>query len=60
MWNPKITDQDAQVKSNPPPWTPTAATRIEKMFAEEKAGRPPPIFVQLPARGDAVLDAGDP
>jgi hypothetical protein len=45
VWNPKITDQDAQVKSNPPPWTPKAAAQIEKMFAEEKAGRPPPIFV---------------
>jgi hypothetical protein len=33
------------VKSNPPPWTPKAAAQIEKMFAEEKAGRPPPIFV---------------
>ena len=20
VWNPKITDQDAQVKTNPPPW----------------------------------------
>jgi hypothetical protein len=24
-WNPKITDQDAQVKTNMPPWTPPAA-----------------------------------
>jgi hypothetical protein len=45
VWNPKITDQDRQVKTNPPPWTPKAAARVEKMFAEEKAGRPPPIFV---------------
>jgi len=45
VWNPKITDQDAQVKTNPPPWTPKAAAQIERMFAEEKAGRPPPIFV---------------
>jgi hypothetical protein len=45
VWNPKITDQDAQVKTNPPPWTPQAAAQIAKMFAEEKAGRPPPIFV---------------
>src|SRR5437868_12515444 len=45
VWNPKITDQDRQVKTNPPPWTPKAAAQVEKMFAEEKAGRPPPIFV---------------
>lgn len=45
VWNPKITDQDRQVKINPPPWTPKAAAQVEKMFAEEKAGRPPPIFV---------------
>jgi hypothetical protein len=45
VWNPKITDQDRQVKTNPPPWTPKAAAEVEKMFAEEKAGRPPPIFV---------------
>jgi hypothetical protein len=45
VWNPKITDQDAQIRTNPPPWTPKAAAQVEKMFAEEKAGRPPPIVV---------------
>src|SRR3984893_297695 len=45
VWNPKITDQGAQVKTNPPPWTPKAAAQIAEMFEEEKAGRPPPIFV---------------
>src|SRR5258706_16451005 len=44
VWNPKITDQDAQVKTNPPPWNEKAAKQIEHMFAEEKAGRPPLIF----------------
>jgi len=24
VWNPKVTDQDAQVKTNPPPWNETA------------------------------------
>jgi hypothetical protein len=46
VWNPKITDQDQQVKTNPPPWNEKAAKQIEHMFAEEKAGRPPPIFVE--------------
>src|SRR6266851_7667920 len=45
VWNPNITDQFAQMKTNPPPWNPKAAARTARMFAEEKAGRPPPIFV---------------
>src|ERR1700733_12804450 len=44
VWNPKITDQDAQVKTNPTPWNEAAAKKIEAMFAEEKAGRPKLIF----------------
>ena len=44
VWNPKITDQDAQVKTNPPPWNEAAARKVEQMFAEEKAGRPRLIF----------------
>ncbi|MGA2129394.1 MAG: hypothetical protein ABSG76_24950 [Xanthobacteraceae bacterium] len=44
VWNPKITDQDAQVATNPPPWNAQAARKIEQMFAEEKAGRPRLIF----------------
>jgi len=44
-WNPKITDQDAQAKTNMPPWTPKAAELIKFQLAEEKAGRPPPLFV---------------
>ena len=44
VWNPKITDQDEQVKTNMPPWTPPAAKYIEFQLAEERAGRPPPLF----------------
>jgi hypothetical protein len=44
VWNPKISDQDAQVKTNPPPWNEAAAKKIQQMFAEEKAGRPRLIF----------------
>ena len=46
VWNPKITDQDQQAKTNPPPWNEKAAKQAEHMAAEEKAGRPPPIFVE--------------
>src|SRR5579871_5058974 len=51
VWNPKITDQDAQVKTNPPPWNPKAAAQAAEMAAEEKAGRPPPIFVDCLPEG---------
>lgn len=44
-WNPKITDQDAQARTNMPPWTPKAMEQIRFQLAEEKAGRPPPLFV---------------
>ena len=45
VWNPKITDQDAQAKTNMPPWNPKAAALVAHQLAEEKAGRPPPLFV---------------
>ena len=44
VWNPKITDQYAQEKTNMPPWTPTSQATIEFQLAEEKAGRPTPLF----------------
>src|SRR5471032_1485646 len=34
VWNPKITDQDAQAKSNMPPWNPKAAALIAYQLAE--------------------------
>lgn len=51
VWNPKITDQFAQMKTNPPPWTPKAAVQIAHMVAEERAGRPPPLFVNCLPEG---------
>src|SRR3984893_2758581 len=44
VWNPKITDQDAQARTNPPPWNEKVAKEVEKMWADEKAGRPKLIF----------------
>jgi hypothetical protein len=44
VWNPKITDQDAQIRTNPPPWNAKAKAEIDAMFAEERAGRPKLIF----------------
>lgn len=45
VWNPKITDQDAQIKTNMPPWTPKAMEQIQFQLKEEREGRPPPLFV---------------
>ena len=45
VWNPFISDQDKQAKTNMPPLIPAAADLIKFQLAEEKAGRPPPLFV---------------
>src|SRR5262249_48930658 len=44
VWDPKISDQDQQARNNPPPWNEKVAKEVEKMWAEEKAGRPKLIF----------------
>ena len=45
VWTPNISDQNAQMKTNPPPWTPAVAEQMAFLDAEEKAGRPLPILV---------------
>ena len=40
VWTPDMTDQVAQERSNPPPWTPQVARQIDKMYADEEAGKP--------------------
>jgi hypothetical protein len=44
VWNPNISDQDKQVFTNMPPWKPAQADVIKFQLAEEKAGRPTPLF----------------
>ncbi|MBV8746256.1 MAG: hypothetical protein JO134_14560 [Xanthobacteraceae bacterium] len=51
VWNPKVTDQDAQIRTNPPPWNPKAAAEVAKMVTEERAGRPSPLFVNCLPEG---------
>src|SRR5712671_678669 len=43
-WTPGMTDQVKQEKSNPPPWKPEIAKQVQKMYADEEAGRPFPII----------------
>jgi hypothetical protein len=45
VWNPNVTDQNAQIVSNPMPWKPEVLPQIEQLVAEEKAGRPKGLFV---------------
>lgn len=40
VWTPDMSDQIAQERTNPPPWKPYIAKQIEKMYADEKGGRP--------------------
>ena len=51
VWMPLIRDQEAQVRTNPPPWTPKVSAQIVQMFAEEKAGHPRPLFVECLPEG---------
>jgi hypothetical protein len=45
VWTPNITDQNKQITTNTPPWTPAVAKQMEFLTAEEKAGRPLGILV---------------
>ena len=51
VWNPKITDQDRQVKTNMPPWKPEVAAKIARQLEEDRAGRPAPIVVSCLPQG---------
>jgi hypothetical protein len=44
VWTPNVTQQVAQEHSNPPPWKPAIAKQVQKMYAEQEAGRPFPVF----------------
>ena len=45
VWIPDQRDQDAQVASNPTPWTEKAAKEARRLAAEEQAGRPKGLFI---------------
>ncbi|MEA2907214.1 MAG: hypothetical protein QOI12_4601 [Alphaproteobacteria bacterium] len=44
VWNPHISDQDAEVRRNPTPWNEKAAKTIARQDADQKAGKPQLIF----------------
>lgn len=45
VWTPSMSDQNARMKSVPPPWNPAAAAQIAKLEAAQKAGDPKGLFV---------------
>ncbi len=45
VWTPNVSDQNAQIKTNPVPWAPGIEPQIAYLVAEEKAGRPRGLFV---------------
>ena len=51
IWVPMTKDQDAQIKTNPTPWTPKVAKFIEWQEGEAKVGRPAPLFVDCLPEG---------
>lgn len=51
VWNPKVSDQVAQIRSNPTPWLPKIVPQIEELDAEEKAGRPKGLFIDCLPEG---------
>lgn len=51
VWTPDIADQFAQVRTNPPPWTPAAAKLAAAQAAEEVAGHPRGLFIDCLPEG---------
>jgi hypothetical protein len=51
VWTPDTRDQGRQVRGNPPPWRPEIAKQIAFQFAEDRAGRPTPLFVECLPEG---------
>ncbi len=45
VWIPDQRDQDAQVASNPTPWTEKAGKEAQRLADEERAGRPKGLFI---------------
>jgi hypothetical protein len=55
VWTPDVVDQNAQVRSNPPPWTTAVAQQVKALEAREHAGRPKGLFVDCLPHGMPAL-----
>jgi hypothetical protein len=45
IWIPDQADQVAQMRTNPPPWTPDVARQVQALAAQERAGDPKGLFI---------------
>jgi hypothetical protein len=50
-WSPDISDQNAQIKTNPAPWKPEIQKQVDHWDAEEKAGRPKGLLINCLPHG---------
>jgi hypothetical protein len=46
-----VSDQNRQVTSNPPPWTPAVAKQMAALDAQERAGNPKGLFIDCLPEG---------
>jgi len=56
-WSPDISDQFAQMRTNPPAWKPEVQEQVDHWFAEEEAGRPKGLFIDCLPHGSPSLMA---
>ncbi|MET0252084.1 MAG: hypothetical protein ABW203_07900 [Novosphingobium sp.] len=50
-WSPDISDQNAQIRTNPVPWKPDIQRQVDHWDAEEKAGRPKGLLINCLPHG---------
>lgn len=50
-WSPDVTDQNAQIKTNPVPWKPEIQKQVDHWVAEEQAGRPKGLLLDCLPHG---------
>lgn len=50
-WSPDISDQNAQIKTNPVPWKPEIQKQVDHWDAEEKGGRPKGLLINCLPHG---------
>jgi hypothetical protein len=50
-WSPDISDQNAQIKTNPVPWKPQVQKQVDHWVEEEKAGRPAGLLLNCLPHG---------
>jgi hypothetical protein len=50
-WSPDVSDQNAQIKTNPVPWKPAIQKQVDHWVAEERDGRPKGLLLDCLPHG---------